>query len=745
MSSLWIETLSTCGITLVTPMLIGVPLMLVLRRRALEREDWLLAPFLGCAALVLVLQNCVYLDVPVARQAPWVWALVALVWLGIALHAGARRRLRASSAAFPRALVLLALLAFGTQGAALLMAGARFYVGRSWEDHFSYTMMAQFFQDERFSLRVGGIGARPYLFRVLRPSMGRFAITEGLKENRIGQSLVQAFGAATLRSDAKTLFGPTSLLGVALLVLAVGLVAGRLGLPPPAVLLAAWSAALLPGFTILHLESFLSHSLVLAFFLAWLIALDDLGREPGVRRGVAAALVLAFGIATYSEMWTAFLALAVVALGLHAVRARPIPCLLALAALLVSSYATNPRYVGMLLLTAGWADTPLIHTAIYPWAYTLAGQARLWFGDVGGLARGNWALLASWLGLATTCLGLAGLVSLVVRAWRVHGLRRASTGSGPSLALCASLLALVLGALPFLLSGRHPYQFYKVLQTGSPALVLGCVALLWRWRGPGRMLAALLACTLTVASLEMVLPAAGTRPQARSNAGLLLPLEVRELQEHLRTRRGEALVIAPGLLPALNAWVAYFARHESVWLATPWLSRDRLARSPEAAPLLDLTRVPAEALVLSRRDDRAFARPPADMLWANAAFELWRPRPGPWAILFDVDQPGEQAEARLDGTQPWLGRALTPVRGRLRLRVLAGQAGNVRVVLAHSDVGAPTVVLAGCRNLAPAAAANQPAPRVFACEVRAGFNDLQVHVSPAAELRVLSLEAAPQS
>lgn len=732
-----------CGTLLATPMLIGVPLTLALRGRALEREDWLLAPFLGCAALVLVLQNLVYLDVPVGRQTPWVWAAITLAWLGSAGHPGARRALQASLATFPRALVLLALLAYGTQGAALLQSGARFYVGRSWEDHFSYTMMAQFLQDERFSLRVTEIGQRPYLFRVLRPSMGRFAITEGLKENRIGQSLVQAFGAATLRSDAKTLFGPTILLGVALLVLAVGLLAGRLGLPPPGTWLAAWSAALLPGVTILHLESFLSHAVVLAFFVAWLAVLDDLGAEPGPRRFVPAMLVLAFGIATYSEMWTAFLALAALSLGLHALRARPIACLLALAALLVSSYLTNPHYVGMLLLTVGWADTPLIHPGIYPWAYTLEGQARLWWGDLGGLARAGWATAAALAGLLATLLGLGGLVGLAVTAWRREGLRGRSGDHGASLALCASLLALALGALPFLLSGRHPYQFYKVLQTGSPALVLGLVVLAWRWPRPGRVLMVVLAAGVTLASLHMLLPAAGTQPQARSNAGLLLPADVRELQEHLRTRRGEALVIAPGLLPALNAWVAYFARHEAVWLAAPFLSRDRLARSPEAAALLDLPRAPVGALVLSRPDDRAFARPPAEVVWSNAGFELWRPRPGPWAVLFDVDRPGELAEARLAGTEPWLGQILPLPRGSLRLRVLAGGPGEVQITLDVRAAGStPTTELSACRGLDPPAAASA-GPRRFACELHAGFNDIRISASAPVDVRVLSLAAVP--
>ncbi len=65
-------------LTLALPLLCGLPLAWLLRGRGpLDREGWLLAPYLGLGALVLVLQNLVYSDVPVARAAPFVWLAVA--------------------------------------------------------------------------------------------------------------------------------------------------------------------------------------------------------------------------------------------------------------------------------------------------------------------------------------------------------------------------------------------------------------------------------------------------------------------------------------------------------------------------------------------------------------------------------------------------------------------------------------------------------------------------------------------
>ncbi len=731
-------------VVLATPLLCGLPLVRLLRgARAPRADDWLVAPFVGLGALVLLLQNLVYLEWPVRRS-----ALVAFVVFGAIGLAWARRgRLRASLRVLPRALLALALLAYALHALALVQLGPRHWMGRLWEDQFSYTGMAQFFLDEPFSLDVDEAGQRPWLFRVLRPSLGRFYLPFGLKENRIGQSVLQAFYARAARGDAQALFGPTILLGAPLLVLGVGLLARRLGLGQRSALAAAWLAALAPAFTLLHLESFLSHALALGFFPAFLVLLDELGRAPGPGTFVAAALPLSFGVATYGELWLALLALAFVVLGLRAWAARTLlRSLLSFGALVVFPFVTNPRFMPMLLLTTLIGAGAAMHTAIYPFAYSLEGQARLWLGDLALAGPSAWRAAAGTIGLLLTLAGLLGLARLLLapRHVRDDGAQGDDDGHPPSLALRVGVVCLALGALPFLLGGRHPYQFYKLMQTAAPALAIGLVALLAPARRLGPVALAVLLALATLSSARMVRRTAGAAPEPRSNAGLFLTREALELRARLEALRGDALVIGRGFYPLQHAWLSYFARRSAVWLSEPFLGRDRLERSPEAAALLDLRAARAAPLVLTRADDRSFEAPPrAETLLRNAAFDLWRPLPGPWVTLFDIDRPGTKAP-RFDLSRKALGQAFAVGRADLRLRVLSGAAGRARVELdlvAGTATRGARLIARGCEPAQTPVSA-EPVRVTLACDVRQGFDEVRLRAradSAADPSRVLDL------
>ncbi len=639
--------LAALALTLALPLLFGLPLAWLLGgRRLLERDGWLLAPFLGLGALVLALQNLAYSDVPVARAVPLAWLAGLALWVAF-VRSGAWRATRAQR---PTGVLLAALGVFAVQGAALLAVGPQRWVGRLWPDQHGYTSMAQFFRDEPYRMTLADMGQRAHLFRTLRPSMGRLATPISLKENRIGQSLVQAFLAGSLGRDAKPLFGPLIVLSAPLLVLALALLAGRLGLPPPLALLAAGLGGLLPALTLLQVESFLSHALVLSCFPAWLVVLDDLGRRSSASRVAAAALVLSFGFSVYCEMWAAFLALGLVVLGTHGLlQGRPLRSLRDWGLLVLLTLLANLRFVPSFFFFQQVAVTERAHQGIYPWAYQLEGLARVWLGDLAPLG-GLSAVLA---GLAFTALGLFGL-GLGLRGDRSHW--PAALGA----------LALALGALPLRLTGEHPYQFYKTLLTGAPALALGLAAVAPR-RRVGWVPAGLALVLAFVATLDMVLPTARALPAPRSNQAQLLAPEVQEAQGQVEALAGRKLVLGPGLTPMVNAWMIYYARRNETWLATPHMARDRLRESPEAAPLLDLARAPADALVLSRAGLPPLP-PGARHLWSSPAYALWQPQPGPWVLLFDAGLPLELGP-----------RAATP------LWLLSGAAGRARVVLASLD------------------------------------------------------------
>src|SRR5947209_5762555 len=76
-----VGTVLCLATALASPLLVGLPLRSLLRRgRPLDGRAWLEVPFVGLAAIVLVLQTAVYLDAPLRRSVPWFWLAVAGLW-----------------------------------------------------------------------------------------------------------------------------------------------------------------------------------------------------------------------------------------------------------------------------------------------------------------------------------------------------------------------------------------------------------------------------------------------------------------------------------------------------------------------------------------------------------------------------------------------------------------------------------------------------------------------------------------
>src|SRR6266545_4499411 len=197
-----IITIWCITIVVISIVAVGAPVSWLLNnRRPLSEQDWIETPFLGIAVIILVLQNLVYLDVPVGRSTPFFWVSVLFLWIWF-VRSG---HVRASMAVANYWLFAVALAVYLIHGLGLILIGAQHYVGRAWLDQFNYNSIAQFLVHEHFSTPMSAIGHRPYLVP---------GIT--LKPYRIGQSVLHAFFAVSSLSDTKTLFEPTIILSAGL-------------------------------------------------------------------------------------------------------------------------------------------------------------------------------------------------------------------------------------------------------------------------------------------------------------------------------------------------------------------------------------------------------------------------------------------------------------------------------------------------------------------------------------------------
>src|SRR5258706_8115732 len=124
-----IITIWCIAIVWISIVFIGIPFSWLLHGRTWPGEQaWLVAPFLGIAAIVLILQNLVYLDLPIRYTAPLIWVVGLAGWVWMYR----RKQIGTIATTIPRALVGISLAVYLLQGIGLLIVGARIYMGRAW-------------------------------------------------------------------------------------------------------------------------------------------------------------------------------------------------------------------------------------------------------------------------------------------------------------------------------------------------------------------------------------------------------------------------------------------------------------------------------------------------------------------------------------------------------------------------------------------------------------------------------------
>lgn len=667
---------------------VGVPAVWLLDgRRPLREVNWVEAPFVGAAAAILVLQNLVYLDVPVCKTFLLVWAGAAAGWLWFWRSGQAR----VSFARCPRYLFLAALAVYATQGLGLVLVGVRWYLGRMWGDQSNYTMIAEFLARERFSLTLAESGGRPWLYLV----------NIVLKSERIGQSVLHAFFAQSAGCEARMLFEPTILLCPTLTVLAVYALARACGVGRAWSTLTGAAAGLLPALALLHLESFLSHAVATPFLLYLPAGMCHLVRRPSWRRLVPPCLVLAAAVSIYGEFFPIAMGLLVVMGLVGSAGPRGAKVFACAALLLASPLLLNPMYAPYLANILKRLDPPApVLQGIYPWALKTEGFARLWLGDFADFPPGKKRLVVRAFGLAATFLGYLGLAGAFVaaayavpRSWR-------SLRSRAAFALLCGVLALAL--LPAVVLARdddHPYQFYKLMLSVSPLLALGLALLARRAGGPGyplpgagarvRLLplpgAALLGAALAagvVATGHMAYQSAQRLPVTRVPLRCLMDPDVKQVQRNLEKMRGQDLLIACSEVPEdangfYSGWLSYYARRNRVRCAGPWLFGGYYEGVPQAKWYLGAgagALAPGAVVLLCRKwygDESGLGD--VELVWRAGAYALLRAGAGAWAVPVRWACPNGMGEGGPDIPAFWMGG------GDTRVEFLASCPGSVRI------------------------------------------------------------------
>ena len=670
-------TAACIAIVLLGPFAIGLPLQWALAGcRPLSATQWIAVPFLGIAGLIIVLQNLVYANVPIGASAVWCWGAVGAVWIVTSFA----RSFRSSFRTIPYGIFLVAATVYLLQGFGLLKLGAATYCGRAWNDQYNYTALAQFLVDEKFDTGYAEMGQKPYLIEAIR-----------VKSDRIGQSVAQGFFAASLGAPAKALFEPTIVLSTALITLAIYSWCARFGIVGTKALVCSATAGLLPAVTLVHLESFLSQALAMPLLLFYIPALVECATKPSVEKWLVTLLALAGAASIYTEFLPVFWAItALILLATVILRWIRVPYAgLIFATIAVAPVVFIPGQWSVVRQILGRLGNDTLAT-LYPWALSRDGISCIWYGDLWTAKHGNFTRPYA---LAATGLALCGLLRAWSQVWRVRRepVVRGSTEFRQAFMLLLAIAGLAVLVLAVIARNRsHAYQFYKLLLSCSPLLVLA-LALpgfslrrrisdsaaglygreRWSWQG---IVQTCVLVSAVLATFDMVKHS--TDPNfsyPRTMSFVWQSPEFRELQARLEKTHGKNLFVCVQN-PLRTCWISYLARRNQMWQAGCYRNDlVNLMTSPEPIGkfLMGQSPLPEDVVVIFCNDMgiRVSSEDIDRMIMSNDTYQVWQPGRF-WAIPVWVTRVG---------VLPAAPTSDAPTDDLLHVVVVANHPGEIRL------------------------------------------------------------------
>ena len=624
-----------------------------------QNDSWVAAPFLGISVIVLVLQNLCYMGLRIGWTFFLLWLVSLFIWFWLVKYR--RKRIATLFAAVPKSLFVTGISVYLIHGIGLFLVGASYYVGRAWHDQFNYTITAQFLVDYSTHSSIESLYGSPCALRAL-----------GLLSDRIGQSVFHGFLTCSTFTDAKTTFESAILLAPFLIVLAIYQLQRPLALPGKLMIIVSGIAGLLPSVAMVHLESFFSQALAMPFILIWPWFAFEAIRCPDWKRILATALILAAGTSIYTEFYLVFIGIGLL-LALCNRENRSWKKTFSFCSfffVVLLALCMNLGFIGGLVRIIGRINASNVLTGIYPWASSMEGLSRIWLGD---LVTRMPFLLQHFLGFGCMILLLLAFLGFGIFSWK--------TRNGHPMAL------LILAAFPFLIKifggNEHNYQFYKLLLTISPLFLIGVLIVLNEFNKHtalnGLLFKRICRCSMTGV---MVLICAGTMEMTlrtgmgktlevigRGGAHKLQEPSTRKLQNVLSKLSGRDILIAwkdeffDGCF--MRGWLAYFARHNRVWLTNAGLGDANLHEHLSKVQNFVQFFLLAPSFAVSVVGDSAHP------VWDNEPYRLWRVSGKNWAVLSEIINPNGLERTAEKQHFFWVGGDAT------RIKILAGRDGMV--------------------------------------------------------------------
>lgn len=564
------------ALTLVSIYIPGIVLAhLIIPEKDKKQYFWILAPFLGISISILVLQSLVYLDIPLSISV-FPYFLIAIISAGYIFF-----KHRNDIPEIPRTLFLLSLVVLSIQGAGFFVLGANNYIGYGWGDQYNYVTLGQFLMDKPFSMELNEIGNEPYLVTPLY-----------FKNDRIGQSVLNGFVGVLGQVNAKTAYGPVSLLSPFLTFLAAWMISCRIINGKWKQYGAALAASLIPGFAMIHLMGFFCHSLAIPFLLLWPLIIENALETKGWRNIVIGILVLSAVHAIYADFSLIFIILALSAWVWHLLqKGNIIQSSQSIFLILAGGILVNVGYIEKSIFAIVRGVAPNALQSIYPYAYKVEGLGYLWFGYSGPLLGSKWLIFGvNFVSVLLTLLAFAGLINNFRKQKNIF-----------------SLLILILAIFPLgIISQLEPiqfqYQFFKMLRTVSPLLVIGLWSVMtdfWSdnskddsvnntnkkssYKAVQLLPVFILICLLLssiLATSYLASLSIGSIGKNRSNVMMVNTQELLETYSYLESEKDKDFIVSASNSNQLG-WIAYHGRNNRIFFFKNEIGGFQLDTSPE--------------------------------------------------------------------------------------------------------------------------------------------------------------------
>ena len=512
----------------------------------------------GFAAQILVLQNLVYCNLPVGAT----FAFPAAIGLyGLFLLIKELPSLPPFDRNFAGAILLAIFL---LQASTAFFESPAFYYGKGRTDQFNYVNLAQFIQTQPFHSSPADIHFEPWMTRV-----------HEFKEQRVGQSVAQAYAASLSFSNAKEAYAGLSSFCLALVALVTFSLARSMAFPRNLAAIAGVWTGLAPALTRYHLEGFLSQSVTI-FILPFLaLYARTATHQPGYAIGIP-AIALSYLLVCYVELLPVGLAV-FGGLALYRFYRSGARTIVPSAAAFVLSLALVPYAVisSYKFLIAQMERAGQLHQSLEAQA-GLAGTIPGW---IQGLA--DFRFLTYPLQLLTALALVALAAFAIAKVSRTNRIFLAAILAPPVVLLAYLMMQDPLPKYPFSkIQDSFVYLWILIPLAGVSRLRTG----LRKSIPPATLIAA-----PAVFILFAAIGAAAHHFPIFMHAGILQTLQSKEVVsaiQYAESHPGQTFLVKSAD-PHVAGWLAYHARNSKVYLSPP-----RLADFPLNKNAHEFTRVP---------------------------------------------------------------------------------------------------------------------------------------------------------